>query len=71
MTTHVILDARAAAMPGEGVRMYRFLVDLADGSIQVWDEAARHYSRLHVLGPAARSRLVEQARQVAAQVAAS
>lgn len=70
MTTHVILDARAAAIPGEGVRMYRFRVDLADGSIRVWDAVAGYYTSCHVLGPSARSRLVEQARQVAAQVAA-
>lgn len=70
MTTHVVIEARARAFDFEPARAYRFRVDLADGSIRVWDAVAGYYTSCHVLGPSARSRLVEQARQVAAQVAA-
>lgn len=63
MTATIKITTRAKAFSAEGVREHRFLVDLADGSVRVWDSVACHYTSCHSLGKSASKRIVRAAEQ--------
>ena len=50
------ITCRARAFAGRGVETIRCRLD-ADGSVLVWDDLARHYTRCHSLGKSAHRRI--------------
>ena len=50
------ITTRARAFAGRGVEEVRCRLD-ADGSVLVWDDLARHYTRCHSLGQSAQRRI--------------
>lgn len=65
-TKDVTLVVRCRPFRCEGVQKVRVLVE-ADGNVLVWDDAARHYTRLHALSPHATQRIRRLAAARAAQ----
>ena len=50
------ITCRARAFAGRGVETIRCRLD-ADGSVLVWDDLARHYTRCHSLTASAHRRI--------------
>lgn len=65
MNATIRITARAKAFGDEGVREHKCLVDLADGSVRVWDSVAGHYTACNSLSEAASKRIVRSAKEVA------
>ena len=60
--TEVKLSAKARAFRAEGIRKHRFVVDLSDNSVRVWDSVAGYYTICHSLSKSAQARLVKLAK---------
>ncbi len=54
------VTTRAKAFAGRGVEPIRARV-MEDGTVQVWDAVAGHYTRCHSLGKSAMRRIRKQA----------
>lgn len=59
-TTDQVVEIRAKAFAGEGVRLNKCLVS-RDGTVRVWDSVAGHYTTCHSLSSAAQLRVRKMA----------
>ncbi|MCE5336801.1 MAG: hypothetical protein LLG06_19665 [Desulfobacteraceae bacterium] len=60
---------RARAFSGEGIREHRVMVD-GDGTVRVYDSAAKHFTRCHILSISAQQRARKAVGVISASAAA-